>query len=197
MADEALRALLGRYAQANSCFTLVADMAESEVLDRFGATPVPDQDDVDGREPLIGVKRVGRWALVLEPNSTQGADSEVLSAVSRGTVAVSVHRALDSHVRLSLVEDGVVVTSLATMSPMSREGVEPDRLLPVLREFGLAGEPGEIPAGGDVCAALAVVQQACDVSFSAQWWQGPFMVGELFGSRPPRRDLRDGLAESG
>jgi hypothetical protein len=43
----------------------------------------------------------------------------VLCALSRGTRAVSVRRVLDSHVRLAFAEDGVLVTSLVTVSVSS------------------------------------------------------------------------------
>jgi Family of unknown function (DUF6461) len=179
MSEKALRAVLGRLAQANFCFTLAEGLAESEVLARFGAVLAPDEDGLLAEEPLIGVTGTGRWAVALELGSSHGADPAVLCAVSRGTLAVSVRHALDSHVKLSVAEDGVVSTSLNTIPPMTRTGTEPDRLLPVLRELGLAGQPAAGPAGSDLWAVMEAVHRAFDVSFSARLWQGPFTIGEF------------------
>lgn len=179
MSDAKLRRLMGRYARSSFCFTLADGLNEAEVVSRFGAVPVPDEDEPLGEEPLIGVKRAGRWTVVLEPDSWRAAESDVLCRVSRGTIALSVHHALDSHVKFSLAEDGILLTSLVTIPPMTRKGAEPDRLLPVLRDLGLAGEPGMSPVGSSLQAVLEVVRRAFDVSFSADLWEGPFVVGEF------------------
>lgn len=173
-------ALLGRHAQASFCFTLVQGLAKSEVLARFGAVPAPDEDGLPGGDvPLIGVTRAGRWAVALELESSMGTDPAVLCKVSGGTVAVSVQHVLDSHVRLSLAEEGVLITSLATVPPMTRTGSEPDRLLPVLRDLGLAGEPGAGPVRDQVGGVVAAVRRAFGVPISARLWQGPFIIGAL------------------
>jgi hypothetical protein len=133
--DRALRARLGRYFQANFCFTLAEGLAASEVL----------------------------------------------CALSRGTRAVSVRRALDSHVQLAFAEDGVLVTSLVTVPPITPKGADPDRLLPVLRELGLAGLPRTAPVSSDLWAVVEAVHRAFDVSLSAELWEGPFTIGEFPG----------------
>jgi hypothetical protein len=150
------------------------------VLARFGAVPAPEEDGLlGGEQPLIGVTRTGRWAVALELESSLGADPAVLCRASRATVAVSVQHVLDSHLRLSLAEDGVLMTSLATVPPMTRTGSEPDRLLPVLRDLALAGEPGAEPVRDQVAAVIEAVRRAFGVSISARLWQGPFTLGEL------------------
>jgi hypothetical protein len=177
--DRALRARLGRYFQANFCFTLAEGLPASEVLTRFGAVPTPTEEELFADEPRIGVTRAGRWAFALEPESSRGADPEVLCAVSRGTRAVSVRRALDSHLQLAFAEDGVLVTSLVTIPPITPRGADPDRLLPVLRELGLAGLPRTAPVSSDVWAVIEAVHRAFDVSLSAELWEGPFTIGEF------------------
>ena len=181
MGNQALRARLGSLTGASFCFTLVEGLAASEVLARFGATPAPEGDGLLGEEPLVGVTRAGRWAIALELESSLGADPAVLCALSRGTRAVSVDRVLDSHVHLSLAEDRVLVTSLITIPPRTRQGADPDRLLPVLREVGLAEHPGKKTTveGGEIGRVLDAVHRAFGVSFSARLWQGPFTIGEL------------------
>jgi uncharacterized protein DUF6461 len=181
MGNQALRARLGSLTQASFCFTLVEELAASEVLARFGATPAPEEDGLLGEEPLVGVTRAGRWAVALELESRLSADPAVLCTLSRGTRAVSVHRVLDSHVHLSLAEDGVLVTSLTTIPPRTRQGADPDRLLPMLREVGLAERPGERTTveGGEIGRVLEAVHRAFGVSFSARLWEGPFTIGEL------------------
>lgn len=181
MGNQALRARLGRLTQASFCFTLVEGLAASEVLVRFGATPAPEGDGLLGEEPLVGVTRAWGWAVALELESRLGADPAVLCTLSLGTRAVSVHRVLDSHVHLSLAEDGVLVTSLTTIPPRTRQGADPDRLLPVLREVGLAEHPGgrTTVEGGEIGRVLEAVRRAFGVSFSARLWEGPFTIGEL------------------
>ncbi len=180
MEQQALAALLGPCARTSFCFTLLEGLAEAETLARFGAVPAPDEDGLLGGEaPLIGVTRAGRWAIALELESSLGTDPHVLCGLSRGTVAVSVQHVLDSHLRLSLAEDGVLVTSLATVPPMTRKGADPDRLLPVLREFGLAGQPAAGPVRDPAVAVVEVVRRAFGIPISARLWQGPYTIGEL------------------
>jgi Family of unknown function (DUF6461) len=180
MGNQALRARLGRLTQASFCFTLAEGLTTSDVLTRFGAVPAIE-DGLFSEEPLVSVTRAGRWAVALELESSLGADRAVLCALSGGTRAVSVHRVLDSHVHLSLAEDGVLVTSLTTVPPRTRQGADPDRLLPVLREVGLAEQRGEgdLVEGGEIGRVLDAVHRAFGVSFSARLWQGPFTIGEL------------------
>ena len=181
MGNQALRARLGGLTESSFCFTQVEGLAASEVLARVGATPAPEEDGLLGKQPLVGVTRVGRWAVALELESSLGADPAVLCTLSRRTRAVSVHRVLDSHVHLSLAEDGVLVTSLTTIPPRTRQGADPDRLLPVLREVGLAEHPAERTKveGGEIGRVLEAVRGAFGVSFSARLWEGPFTIGEL------------------
>lgn len=111
----------GRVAAA---FGAVEDYAGTLDFDEFCEEAFAHQD----RYPVIGVRRFGGWALVVEDNGHQGARPEVLRRVSARSDAVSVCWDAQGYTRFSYARHGEVHTAFEAIMPDYREGARPDAL---------------------------------------------------------------------
>lgn len=135
------------------CLTFVRGVDETEALLRMGglADTMRPRSLADVGEEMwshdAGYPRiaqalsVGSWTVIIEPSGFEGADVQLLNAVSRGTEAVSVLRHDYAEHNFAYSEEGTLVTELAGGS-VFRRGSEPDRFLPQMWAVGLDPEGG-------------------------------------------------------
>jgi hypothetical protein len=131
-----------------ACVTLVAPADAERVMRGFGANPsgarqvnlagigMPSAD-----EPMMAIRELGSWLLIVEVNSWQGSRPEVLRRVSAGGRAVSSYWNVNGTTRFSYAADGRVLTAFEAMSPGQRHGADPDCLEEA--RAGLLWETGE------------------------------------------------------
>ncbi|MFB4303118.1 DUF6461 domain-containing protein [Actinomadura sp. NTSP31] len=131
------------------CLTFVKELDEAEALSRFGG--LPDtlrprtlQEAGDGYHSyeagypeFVFVLDLGTWTVLIEPDGFQGSLTEPLTALSRGTEAVSVERHEYADHGFCYAVDGTLVTAFEPTWPQDRWGEEPDRLLGKMRAAGL------------------------------------------------------------
>lgn len=92
-------------------------------------------------QPLIAVRNLGSWLLVIEINGWQGSRPEVLRRVSAGSRAVSAYWNVNAVTRFSYASAGRMLTAFEAMSPGRRDGDDPDSLQEL--SAGLPWESGE------------------------------------------------------
>ncbi|MDI2028623.1 DUF6461 domain-containing protein [Saccharopolyspora sp. TS4A08] len=155
--------------QDAACLTLVRDSDLGRVAASFGAVTSHGRSlDIDEfceeafayqeKHPMIALRTVGEWTLVVEDSGGQGVRPEVLRRVARPE-AVSCYWDEDVRTRFVHAVDGVVQTSFEAVLPEYREGAEPDGLeehrehlpwsdgSPVQLMLALAGRiTGEVPS---------------------------------------------------
>ncbi|MEB3366746.1 DUF6461 domain-containing protein [Saccharopolyspora mangrovi] len=124
--------------QDAACLTLVRDSDLGRVAESFGAvTSYGRSLDIDEfceeafayqeKHPMIALRSVGEWTLVVEDSGGQGVRPEVLRRVARPE-AVSCYWDEDVRTRFVHAVDGVIRTSFEAVLPEYREGTDPDAL---------------------------------------------------------------------
>lgn len=125
--------------QEAACLTFVRGSDPRQVAASFGAV-VGNARTLDfdefceeafahhDRHPVIGVRRIGDWVLVVEDNGYQGVRPEVLRRVSARSEALSVFWNAQGCTRFSHAVDAEVHTSFEAIMPDYRDGVRPDAL---------------------------------------------------------------------
>lgn len=126
--------------------------------------------------PMIGLRRVGDWLLVLEDDWSEGARPEVLRRVSNGSEAVSAFWNAHSLTRFSYAVDGEVRTTFEALMPHVREGARPDAL-----EEVRAGLPWPAPEQGDggadtAALMLALSARVTGAALTPDWFDGQFVT---------------------
>ncbi|TDC96202.1 hypothetical protein E1161_01525 [Saccharopolyspora aridisoli] len=154
-----------------ACLTMVRNSDLGRVAESFGAVTSHGRSlDIDEfceeayayqeKHPMIGLRSVGNWTLVVEDTGGQGVRPEVLRRAARPE-AVSCYWDEDVRTRFVHAIDGVVQTSFEAVLPEYREGSFPDALeehrerlpwsqaAPVPLMLALAGRvTGEVPTEG-------------------------------------------------
>lgn len=154
----------GRVAAA---FGAVVDHARTLDFDEFCEEAFAHQD----RHPVIGVRRIGDWALVVEDNGHQGARPEVLRRVGTRSEAVSVCWNAQRYTRFSYATHGEVHTSFEAIMPGYREGARPDAL-----EGVRAGLPWGTDGVDDVSLMLALGARITGQGLTPQALAGDFLT---------------------
>lgn len=119
-----------------ACLTLVRDNDLARVAESFGAVTSRGRSlDIDEfceesfayqeKHPMIALRSVGEWTLVVEDSGDQGIRPEVLRRVARPE-AVSCYWDEDVRTRFAHAADGVIQTSFEAALPEYREGAAPD-----------------------------------------------------------------------
>ncbi|GAA2779035.1 DUF6461 domain-containing protein [Saccharopolyspora taberi] len=125
--------------------------------------------------PVIGLRIVGDWVLVVEDNGLQGTRPEVLTRVSARTEALSVFWNTNLSTRFSYAVGGEVRTTFEALLPEFREGTRPDAL-EELRE-GLpwsALDSGNQAEGVELMLALAA--RITGQPLTPTWEEGQFLT---------------------
>ncbi|MFI0352555.1 DUF6461 domain-containing protein [Actinomadura sp. 9N407] len=150
------------------CLTFIKGVGEIEALSRLGALPdtlhprtLQEAWDAHhsyeaGYPDFAFALNLGVWTVLLEPNGFQGSLVEPLTALSRGTEAVSVQRHDYASHGFGHAVDGTLVTGFEPTWPHQRWGAEPDRLLGKMRPAGLDpdAEDDDYVSGAYVAAFL-------------------------------------------
>jgi hypothetical protein len=105
-------------------FGAVVDHARTLDFDEFCEEAFAHHD----RHPVIGVRRIGDWVLVVEDNGDQGSRPEVLRRVSARSEALSAFWNAQGRTRFSYAVDTEVRTSFEAIMPDYRDGARPDAL---------------------------------------------------------------------
>jgi hypothetical protein len=159
-----------------ACLTLVAPADAGGVVRDFGGhlargrqaslagIGVPPID-----EPVVAVRDLGPWLLVVEVNGWQGSRPEVLRRVSAGGRAVSAFWNVNLTTRFSYAVGGRVLTAFEVMSPDRRYGADPDSLEEM--RAGLPWEDGEW-----VQLMLALASRVTGLQVEPGWLDGDFTV---------------------
>ncbi|MER7080913.1 hypothetical protein SAMN02982929_02655 [Saccharopolyspora kobensis] len=124
--------------QEAACLTFVRGGNLGQVAEAFGAIVACDRElDVDEfceeafanqeKHPMIALKQLGDWVLVLEDSGQQGRRPEVLRRVAE-TEAVSVFWDGSGLTRFSHAVRGQLSTAFEAVLPEIREGADPDAL---------------------------------------------------------------------
>ncbi|GAA2143692.1 DUF6461 domain-containing protein [Actinomadura napierensis] len=125
--------------------TFLKEVPETEALSRLGT--LPDtlrprtfQETFDdhhcfeaGYPNHTFVLNLGSWTALLEPDGWDGSLPQTLTALSRGTEAVSVNRHDYACDGFRYAVDGTLVIAFDPMWPQRRAGSDPDRLLKQMR----------------------------------------------------------------
>ncbi|RRO16300.1 hypothetical protein EIL87_14805 [Saccharopolyspora rhizosphaerae] len=163
--------------QDAACLTLVRDSDLGRVAESFGAVTSHGRSlDIDEfceeafayqeKHPMIALRVVGDWTLVVEDSGDQGSRPEVLRRVARPE-AVSCFWDEDRRTRFAHAVDGVIHTSFEAVLPEYREGTHPD---------GLEEHRAHLPwsEGCPVQLMLALAGRLTGVVPSADWLSGEF-----------------------
>ncbi|MGK5553651.1 DUF6461 domain-containing protein [Actinomadura kijaniata] len=148
------------------CLTFVKRVDEAEALSRLGALPdtlrrrtVQEAHRAHGSyeagyAELAFALNLGDWTVLIEPDGFQGSLIELLTALSRGTEAVSVQRHDYADHGFGYAVDGTLVTGFEPTWPDRRWGSEPDRLLEQMRAAGLNPDAEDDYVSGAYVEAL-------------------------------------------
>ncbi|MEV0049131.1 DUF6461 domain-containing protein [Saccharopolyspora shandongensis] len=165
--------------QEAACLTFVRGADVDQVAADFGAVVrlgrVLDIDDFceeafahQEKHPMIALRRIGDWVLVVEDNGRQGQRPEVLRNVAR-QAAVSVFWDASTLTRFSHAVRGDVRTSFEAVLPEYREGSRPDEL-----EAARADLPWS--QADPVALMLALSGRLTGLSPSPAWLAGDFQT---------------------
>ncbi|MDJ1132271.1 DUF6461 domain-containing protein [Streptomyces iconiensis] len=157
------------------------DRAQARVLDEELAEELPDDDLAH-----IAVARAGSAVVVVEYNGFQGSREEVLRPLSRlGGRAASAYWNIDALSRLSLAEDGFVLSAFEMLMPEHRHGTHPEAWDPHLSGLALGEGWG---------AGLAAVVRATGARLDTAWARGTHLVTAI--EEVPRAMLPQALEDS-
>jgi hypothetical protein len=152
---------LGRVAEA---FGGVAGFGRRLDIDEFCEEAFAHQE----KHPMIALRQVGDWVLVVEDNGRQGQRPEVLRRAAM-FAAVSVFWDASELTRFSHAAGGVVRTSFEAVLPEYREGAEPDEL-----EAVRAGLPWS--EADPVVLMLALAGRLTGLAPNPGWLAGEFQT---------------------
>ncbi|MFC7340903.1 DUF6461 domain-containing protein [Saccharopolyspora griseoalba] len=121
-----------------ACLTLVRGTDLGAVAEDFGAVTAYGRPmDIDEfceeafayqeKHPMIALRPIGEWTLVVEDSGHQGVRPEVLRRVAHPE-AVSLYWNEDVRTRFARTAEGVVRTAFEAVLPERREGTDPDGL---------------------------------------------------------------------
>ncbi|MEV0704249.1 DUF6461 domain-containing protein [Saccharopolyspora sp. NPDC050389] len=165
--------------QEAACLTFVRGTGVDQVAEDFGAVArlgrALDIDDFceeafahQEKHPMIALRRVGDWVLVVEDNGRQGQRPEVLRKAAR-QAAVSVFWDANALTRFSHAVRGDIRTSFEAVLPEYREGSRPDEL-----EAARADLPWS--QADPVALMLALAGRLTGLSPSPGWLAGDFQT---------------------
>lgn len=152
---------IGRVAEA---FGGVAGFGKRLDINEFCEEAFAHQE----KHPMIALRPVGDWVLVVEDNGRQGQRPEVLRRAAR-FAAVSVFWDASELTRFSHAVDGVVRTSFEAVLPEYREGTEPDELEAI--RVGLPWSEAD-----PVVLMLALAGRLTGLSPNPGWLAGEFQT---------------------
>ena len=129
------------------CLTFIKDVDDDEALRRMGGLPdtlaVRTPADIaklhtfdEGYPTVASALRLGSWTVVFEPDGFEGP--ELVTAVSRGTEAISVLRHDYAAPAFAYAVGGTLVTHFDPTVPAYRYGSDPDLLLPSMLDVGFS-----------------------------------------------------------
>ena len=170
------------------CLTYARGLAAAEALRRFGADVAAMRpmtvDEVgeagvaaDGDGRIIALaRRIGDWAVVLEPNGFRG---QFLDAVSAGTTAVSVYLGAHGVTGFTYTRDGERLTAFEPLFADSRHGSQPDLVVPHLLAVGLDESLGEQRFGTIVTGSLALAERLTGARLTPELLDGYWLGGRI------------------
>ncbi|TDC61905.1 hypothetical protein E1200_27685 [Actinomadura sp. GC306] len=135
------------------CLTFVKGVDETEALVRLGGLPdelrprtLKEVGETSisydaGYPEFAFALNLGDWTVLIEPNGFQGGLIEPLTALSRGTEAVSVQRHDYADHGFCYAVDGTLITGFEPTWPSRRWGSDPDRLTGLMRAADLPPDP--------------------------------------------------------
>lgn len=185
--------------QEAACLTFVGGDDVGQVAEDFGAVTgfgrLLDIDDFceeafahQDKYPMIALRQVGAWVLVVEDSGRQGQRPEVLRQAAR-RAAVSVFWDASALTRFSHAALGDVRTSFEAVLPEYREGTRPDEL-----EVVRAGLPWS--QADPVALMLALAGRLTGLSPTPEWLVGEFQTfpvapwpDDLVGEPNPLDDI--------
>lgn len=132
-------------------------------------------------DPVVRVGRTGDWGFGFEELGAHIGQEDVLLTLAERTEAVAVWSVGSGASGFRYARDGRGVVAFEPLFPHRRRGAEPDRLVPLMREVGLAPDrPYQVDGRPDpVLAALALVTRASGVRLCGDVIDGPLLTGEL------------------
>ncbi|GHH54336.1 hypothetical protein GCM10017774_69150 [Lentzea cavernae] len=107
---------------------------EDTLADRTAADISALHNFDDGYPEAVSVLALGEWTVLVQPTSFWLG--QLVDALSRGTEAISVVRHDYASPRFTHSTDGTTTTTFHLNWPDNRDGTDPDRLLPLMREAG-------------------------------------------------------------
>jgi hypothetical protein len=169
------------------CLTFVKGVDEGEALRRMGGLPdtvavrtvadIRQLHDFDHGYPTVAsALPLGAWTVVFEPNGFEG--SHLLPALSRGTEAVSVLRHDYAYHSFDYAVDGQVITAFDPVFPGSRDGDDPDRLLPRMLDVGFT-EDDEGDFDDTIARCLLLVERITGVLPAFEALAGPLTSAHI------------------
>ncbi|MBJ3813109.1 DUF6461 domain-containing protein [Streptomyces flavofungini] len=174
-------------------FTAVRGGDEDAVIRLFGGDPgrarpmnLEELRDHYDRDYIL-VSRSGPAVVVVENNAYQGSREEVLRPLSRLGRTASAYWNVNAVSRLSLAEDGLVLSGLDMVVPEDPYGARPEAWEPLLEGLTLG-------VGGSWGSGLAAVERATGARFDDAWISGPHRVVEI--TPVPEYLLGQGLVDS-
>ncbi|WP_433869847.1 DUF6461 domain-containing protein [Saccharopolyspora sp. CA-218241] len=144
-------------------FGAVADLARPLDIDEFCEESFAQQE----RYPMIAVRPLGDWLLVVEDGGSQGRRPEVLRRITRGTRGVSLFWDAAAVTRFSSAAAGELRTTFEAVLPEIREGAAPDEL-----EGARAGLPWS--RAEPVSLMLALAGRVTGIEPTREWLAGEF-----------------------
>ncbi|MFF2951505.1 DUF6461 domain-containing protein [Kitasatospora sp. NPDC057965] len=148
------------------CFTLVNDLAPSELLKRLngeehpaltGVTAVIEAAyDLGDTQQLVAMTGIGSWTLMIEPNGYLGVSEERALPASAGTTWISHFCNINGVDSFLWAEDAAMRLVFEPMFPDYRWGSTPDDQLETMRRVGFHFSTEEPEIDQSVAAAFAL-----------------------------------------
>ncbi|MFJ6675724.1 DUF6461 domain-containing protein [Actinosynnema sp. NPDC091369] len=188
------------------CLTFIKGVDEAEALRRMGALPdtvatrtaqdIGELHDFDHGYPTVAsALSLGAWTVVFEPSGFEG--SHLVEALSRGTEAVSVLRHDYASPSFGYAVDGRLITEFDPTFPATRDGEDPDLLLPRMLEVGFT-EDDDGNFDNTTARCLLLVEHITGVLPTFDALTGPLTSAHIerwFSEGPKQPASRPGLDE--
>ncbi|MFJ5120469.1 DUF6461 domain-containing protein [Kitasatospora sp. NPDC088548] len=155
------------------CFTLVNDLAPSELLQRLkgqehpalsGVTAVVEAAyDLGDTQQLVAMAGLGSWTLMIEPNGYLGVSEEWALPASAGTTWISHFCNVNGLDSFLWAEDAAMRLAFEPMFPDSRWGNTPDDQLERMHRVGFHFGADEPEIDQSVAAAFALADAMTEV----------------------------------
>ncbi|MFD8500402.1 DUF6461 domain-containing protein [Amycolatopsis sp. NPDC059657] len=166
------------------CLTAVRGVSVEQALVRFDAVGSGRAATLDAvglasvnafpdELPLVVAGERDGWVILAENNGFQGAQPQVLSRLSEGTVAASVYWNVNLDNAIGLAHDG---EALAEFDFVTGAGVPAPELAPFLAELDF--EDAELMCA----AALACLERVSGVRLDAHWASTPHIASAIVPS---------------